>query len=41
VGSQISWTRLAETGAAHSGDITSAENGAGEFIDLALPELES
>ncbi|GAA0942832.1 hypothetical protein [Actinocorallia libanotica] len=38
--SQLSWTHLTEVGGEHSGDITSAENGASEFIDLTLGKLQ-
>ncbi|WP_112269177.1 TerD family protein [Lentzea terrae] len=31
---QVSWTRLTDTGAFHSGDLTEAPNGATEFLDL-------
>jgi hypothetical protein len=33
---QVSWTNLRGSGMVHSGDITSAENGATEFIDVPL-----
>src|SRR5258707_80320 len=33
----VSYYNLKEWGAAHSGDITSAPNGAAEFIDLHMP----
>lgn len=33
---QISWTNLRDCGVVHSGDITSAPNGASEFIDIEL-----
>ena len=36
---QISYTNLKGSGATHSGDLTSAPNGASEFIDLELTKL--
>ncbi|WP_106401017.1 TerD family protein [Actinocorallia populi] len=38
-GSQLSWTELTGVGGEHSGDITSAEDGASEFINLTLAKL--
>ena len=38
---QVSWTNLSEYGAAHSGDIVEAPNGATEFIDLDLGLLSA
>lgn len=35
----LSYTRLTGQGAVHSGDITSAPNGASEFIDLLLSQI--
>jgi hypothetical protein len=37
--SWLSWTQLRMPGAAHSGDITEAPDGASEFIDLDLTEV--
>ncbi len=37
---QISWTNLAAYGITHSGDVTSAPNGASEFIDIPLAKLD-
>jgi hypothetical protein len=37
--SQVSWTNLADGEAAHSGDLTSAPDGAQEFIDVRLDAL--
>lgn len=39
--SHLSWTALTGVGGVHSGDITSAPNGASEFIDLDLKVLPS
>lgn len=36
----LSWTNLSDVGGAHSGDITSAPNGASEFIDLDLRKIK-
>lgn len=36
---QVSWTRLGANGMHHSGDLTSAEHGAAEFIDIELDKL--
>lgn len=37
----IAWTNLREIGAAHSGDLTSAPNGASELIDLDLGKVDA
>ncbi len=37
----LSWTSLTAVGGAHSGDITSAPNGASEFIDLELSKVRA
>ncbi|MFD0855463.1 hypothetical protein ACFQ07_24690, partial [Actinomadura adrarensis] len=37
----LSFTSLKQTGGRHSGDITSAPDGASEFIDLYLSQIES
>ena len=37
---QVSYTRLNEEGISHSGDITSAPNGASEFIDIDISKLK-
>jgi stress response protein SCP2 len=41
VASQVSYTRLGNDFARHSGDITSAPNGASEFIDIKLAKISS
>lgn len=38
---QVSYTNLSENGIIHSGDITSAPNGAAEFIDIDLKKVDS
>lgn len=38
---QVSWTRYHDDGSYYSGDITSAEDGATEFIDLPLRETRA
>jgi hypothetical protein len=38
---QVSYTNLRDGGAVHSGDVTSAPEGASEFIDLPLAALEA
>ena len=38
---QLSYTNLREVGGVHSGDITSAPNGASEFIDLELSKVKA
>ncbi len=37
----ISYTNLREFGAVHSGDITSAPNGASEYIDIPIQQLQA
>lgn len=39
--SQLSYTQLSAVGGVHSGDITSAPNGASEFIDIELGKVQA